>query len=277
MLITLTFLLTAKVATAAPEQWVTSCQAADSRLDRLAEAVERGEISVVQAHLDSGADVNEMWRDSRSPMLCRSLLLRSIWYGQEGIFRLLLLRGADPFSLPRESLQGPIRDGRVEIVRTLFAPGLKPRDNDEIIRAGLESGNLAMLDLLISSGFSINSSNVPAYYLTDDITVFLVPAHLNPNDKIFVGNEPCDVEKLFGLFSRKQDGCEGTMGPVWLHFVLTGRYRMVQFMIEHGADLRVRSEVWDGRRMRPFTAIEVAARRKDRRMADLLRRAAPGQ
>jgi hypothetical protein len=40
--------------------------------------------------------------------------------------------------------------------------GLKPRDNDEIIRAGLESGNPAMLDLLISSGFSINPSNVPA-------------------------------------------------------------------------------------------------------------------
>jgi hypothetical protein len=145
MLITLMFLLTAKVATAAPEQWVTSCQAADSRLDRLANAVERGEISVVQAHLDSGADVNEMWRDSRSPMLCRSLLLRSIWYGQEGIFRLLLQRGADPFSLPHESLQGPIRDGRVEIMRTLFALGLRPRDNDEIIRAGLESGNPAML------------------------------------------------------------------------------------------------------------------------------------
>jgi hypothetical protein len=43
-----------------------------------------------------------------------------------------------------------------------FALGLKPRDNDEIIRAGLESGNPAMLDLLISSGFSINPSNVPA-------------------------------------------------------------------------------------------------------------------
>ena len=47
-----------------------------------------------------------------------------------------------------EQLQGPIRDGRVEIMRTLFALGLKPRDNDEIIRAGLESGNPAMLDLL---------------------------------------------------------------------------------------------------------------------------------
>ena len=32
--------------------------------------------------------------------------------------------------------------------RPPFALGLKPRDNDEIIRAGLESGNPAMLDLL---------------------------------------------------------------------------------------------------------------------------------
>ena len=72
---------------------------------------------------------------------------------------------------------------------------------------------------------------------------------------------------------------------ITLMFLLTAKvataapeqYRMVEFMIEHGADLCVRSEVWDGRQMRPFTAMEVAARRKDRRMVDLLRRAAPGQ
>lgn len=265
--------LLAMVMPAAPVQWVTSCKGTDAPLERLAEAVERGDAAVVRAHLDGGADVNDMWRDSRNPMLCRSLLLRSIWYGQEEVFRLLLQRGADPLGLPRESLQVPVRNGRVEIVRTLLALGLKPHSNDEIVRVGLESRSLAMLDLLLSSGISITSSNVPAYYLTDDITRFLVPKHVDPNDDTRVGVEACDVQRLFGLLRENQDGCEGTVGPLWLHFVLTGRHQMVEFMIANGADLTLRSEVWDGGAMRPFTALEAAAKRNDTRMEDLLRRA----
>jgi hypothetical protein len=273
LLISLLLPLLATLTTAAPEQWDTSCQGTDLRLERLAEAVEHGDLGVVRAHLDSGGDLNETWRDSRSPMMCRSLLLRSIWYGQEQILQLLLQRGADPLSLPRGTLHMPVQNGRVEIARTLLARGLKPDDTDGIVRAGLESKNLAMLDLLVSSGVAINASNVPAYSLTDDITRFLVPTHLNANDEIGIGNEPCAVEKLFGLLTRNHDGCEWTMGPLWLHFVLTGRHAMVEFMIANGADLTMRSQVWDGGDFRPFTAMEVAAKRKDKRMTDLIRRA----
>jgi hypothetical protein len=78
---------------------------------------------------------------------------------------------------------------------------------------------------------------------------------------------------VFGVFRKDQDGCEGTTGPLWLHFVITGRHRMVEFMIEQGADLTRRSEVWDNSRMRPFTAMDVAMRRKDKRMVGILRRA----
>jgi hypothetical protein len=35
----------------------------------------------------------------------------------------------------------------------------------------------------------------------------------------------------------------------------------------------MRSQVWDGGDFRPFTAMEVAAKRKDKRMTDLIRRA----
>jgi hypothetical protein len=55
--------------------------------------------------------------------------------------------------------------------------------------------------------------------------------------------------------------------------VLTGRHAMVEFMIANGADLTMRSQVWDGGDFRPFTAMEVAAKRKDKRMTDLIRRA----
>jgi hypothetical protein len=219
-----------------------------------------------------GLDVNETWRDL-PPQVSRSLLLRSLWHSQDEIFGLLLKRGADPRSLPRESLGIPVHNGRVAMVRTLLALGLKPHDNDEIVREALESHNVAKLDLLASSGVSIDASSVPSWALTDDLTLHLVPKYLRPNDSTIVGNEACTVQEIFGLLSPEQDGCEGTQGPLWLHFVVTGNIRMMELMIKNGADLSLSSEVWDNSNMRPFNAMDVAVRRKDTRMADLLRRA----
>jgi ankyrin repeat protein len=269
----LTVLLIPLFATTLTEmrQWATSCEGPDARLDRLATAIERGDIGAVRTHLDSGGDVDETWRDTRAPLLCRSLLLRSVWYGQTDIFRLLLQEGADPLSLPRESLGGAVERGSIEITRTLLAAGLRPVDNDEIVISAFRSKNPEMLELIVASGFSLKTSNIPSYYLSDDITRSLVPKHLTPNMTIHVGEEPCDVAKLFGLLKKNQDGCEGTEGPLWFHFVLTGRHQMVEFMIKNGADLTLRSEVWDGSDARPFTAVDIALRRRDKRMIDLLR------
>jgi ankyrin repeat protein len=142
--------LAGMVPAAGPEQSTQSCQTSNPRLERLASAIQRGEIDYVRTALDQDVDVNETWRDL-PPQICLSLLLRSIRYSQDEIFALLLKRGADPRSLPRESLGGPVHNGRVAMVRTLLALGLKPHDNNEIVREGLESHNVAMLDLLASS------------------------------------------------------------------------------------------------------------------------------
>lgn len=83
-----------------PEQYTQNCQTSNPRLERLASAIERGEIEYVRAALDEGLDVNETWRDLPA-QACRSLLLRSVWYSKDEIFGLLLKRGADPRSLPR--------------------------------------------------------------------------------------------------------------------------------------------------------------------------------
>jgi len=269
--------LAKKVPAGASEQFTQNCQTSNPRLERLASAIQRGEIDYVRTVLDEGADVNMTWRDFPA-QVCLSLLLRSIWYGQDDIFGLLLKRDADPGRLPRESLGIPVRNGRIEMVRTLLALGLKPHDNDEIVRDALESKNAAMLDLLASSGVSINASSVPSWALTDDLTVHLVPKYLRPNDSTNVGNGPCTIQEIFGLLSRQQDGCEGTQGPLWLHFVVTGNIRMMELMIKNGADLSLSSEVWDNSSMRPFNAMDVAVKRKDTRMTNLLRRtgAPPG-
>jgi hypothetical protein len=267
-----TSVLADAVPGAIPEQSTQNCQTSSPRLERLAAAIQRGDIHYIRSALDESLDANETWRDL-APQVCRSLLLRSIWYGQDEIFHLLLKRGADPRRLPRESLGIPVRTGRVDMARALLALGLKPHDNNEIVRDGLESHNVAMLDLLASAGVSIDASSVPSWALTDDLTPHLVPKYLRPNDTTNVGNEACSVQEIFGLLSPEQDGCEGTPGPLWLHFVVTGNIRMMELMIENGADLSVSSEVWDNSNMRPFNAMDVAIRRKDKRMADLLRRA----
>jgi hypothetical protein len=133
---------------------------------------------------------------------------------------------------------------------------------------------MTMFDLVASSGVTIDASTVPAWALTDALTLHLVPKYFRPNDTLpNVGNEACTLQELFGLLSPEQDGCEGTMGPLWLHFVVTGNIRMMELMIKNGADLSLSSEVWDNSNLRPFNAMDVAIRGKDKPMADLLRRA----
>lgn len=254
-------------------QFTQNCQTGNPRLERLASAIERGDLDYVRSALDEGLDVNETWRDLPA-QICRSLLLRTVWHGRDDIFNLLLKRGADPRTIPDDALGIPVRDGRLDMARTLLGLGLKLPDKFEIVLAAIESGNMTMFDLVASSGVTIDASTVPAWALTDALTRHLVPKYFRPNDRLpNVGNEACTVQELFGLLSPEQDGCEGTEGPLWLHFVITGNIRMMELMIKNGANLSSSSGVWDNSEVRPFNAMDVAIRRKDKRMADLLRRA----
>jgi hypothetical protein len=254
-------------------QFTQNCQTSNPQLERLASAIERGDINGVRSALDEGLNVDEMWRDFPA-QICRSLLLRTVWYGRDDIFNLLLKRGADPRTIPDDALGIPVRTGRIDMVRTLLGLGLRLPNRYETVLDAIESGNLTMFDLVASSGVTINASTVPAWALTDALTLHLVPKYFRPNDTLpNVGNAACTVQELFGLLSPEPDGCEGTAGPLWLHFVVTGNIRMMELMIKNGADLSLSSEVWDYSEMRPFNAMDVAIRRKDKRMADLLRRA----
>ena len=258
---------------AGSEQYTQNCQTSNPRLERLASAIQRGDLNSVRSALDEGLDVNETWRDVPA-QICRSLLLRTVWHGRDDIFNLLLKRGADPRTIPDDALGIPVRTERLDMARTLLGLGLKLPNKFEIVLAAIESGNMTMFDLVASSGVTIDASTVPAWALTDALTLHLVPKYFRPNDTLpNVGNAACTVQELFGLLSPEQDGCEGTEGPLWLHFVVTGNIRMMELMIKNGADLSLLSEVWDNSDMRPFNAIDVAVRRKDTRMANLLRRA----
>ena len=261
------------VPSAGAEQFTQNCQTSNPRLERLASAIERGDLNYVRSALDEGLNVNETWRDVPA-QICRSLLLRTVWHGRDDMFNLLLKRGADPGTIPDDALGIPVRTGRFDMVRTLLGLGLKLPNRFETVVDAIESGNLKMFDLVASSGVTIDPSTVPAWALTDAVTLHLVPKYLRPNDTLpNVGNAACTVQELFGLLSSEQDGCEGTAGPLWLHFVVTGNIRMMELMIKNDADLSLSSEVWDNSQMRPFNAMDVAIRRKDKRMADLLRRA----
>jgi hypothetical protein len=254
-------------------QFTQNCQTANPRLERLASAIQRGETDYVRSALDEGLDVNETWRDVPA-QVCRSLLLRAVWHDRDEIFNLLLKRGANPRTVPDDALGIPVRTGNLDMVRTLLGLGLKLPNTSETVLAAVDSGNTTMFDLVASSGVRVDASTLPASALSDGLTAHLVPKYFGPNDRLpNVGNGPCTVQELFGLLGRHPDGCEGTEGPLWLHFVVTGNTRMLELMIKNGADLSLSSSVWDYSTMRPFNAMDVAVRRKDQRMADLLRRA----
>jgi hypothetical protein len=70
------------------------CPGSSPDHETLAKAIQNGNTGFVRQYLDGGGDVNETWRDTPYQVF-RSLLLRSVWYGQEDIFQMLLARGAD--------------------------------------------------------------------------------------------------------------------------------------------------------------------------------------
>ena len=259
---------------ASPLQAIPTNIESNPRRERLAGAIERGDVDLMRAHLDAGGDVNEAWRDLPGQIV-RSLLLRSVWYGRETIFRLLLDRGADVASV-NGYLGVAVHSGQVEIVRTLLARGVKPGNKQDVLNVAMQDQNLAMIELLWSSdlGLGFSPSDLPGYLLTKDVTRLLVPKYVSPNAQIGLGNEPCDVARILGAYRRSWDGCEGATGPLWLHFVVTGNTEVLAYLMEQGADLGGRGEVPTVSDLRSFSAMDIARARHDERMIQLLRRAA---
>jgi ankyrin repeat protein len=256
---------------ASPGQAIQANLESDPRRERLGKAIERGNVDLVRAHLDAGGDVNEAWRDL-PPQVVRSLLLRSVWYGQERIFRLLLDRGADVATV--NGYLG-VGSGNVEIVRTLLARGVKPGNKGELLYVAMQRQDLAMIELLWSPDLALglSASDLPVYFLTKDITRLLVPKYVGSNARTALGNEPCAVAIILGAYRRNWDGCEWATGPLWLHFVVTGNTELLQYLLDHGADLRALGEFSTHSDLASFSAMDIARARKDKPMIQLLRRA----
>lgn len=229
----------------------------------LAKAIQNGDAGFVLQYLDGGGDVNETWRDTPY-QVCRSLLLRSIWYRQDDIFHMLLERGVDTAGV-QDFFKIPVRAGKIDIVRTLLRLGIAPESDSDIIQAAFESGNIEMLDLLLLWGVTIKPMELSMYLLTDEITRFLVPVHLDPNEHAYVGTESCQVYELFDLLNGKHHYCEGAIGPVWIHFVLTGNHETVKYLIESGADVQAEAILPIA-----FTGLDAAKALSDDQMINLL-------
>lgn len=265
-------LLVALSVSTSPHQTRSTDVDSNPERARIAAAIERGDLEPVRTYVDSGGDVNDAWRDVPAQIV-RSLVLRSIWYGQEDIFNLLLERGADLSSV-RGHFTVAIHSGRVGIVRTLLAKGVKPDNEQDVVYAALQEKNLPIIDLLFTSGLSkpFQPADLPVYFLTNEITRLLVPKYVSVNATTALGNEPCDFERLSRTLRRDQDGCEWGHGPLWLHFVVTGNAEMVSYLLEQGADRNARGEAPTNRGTRTFTAMDIARARNDKRMMQLLGR-----
>ena len=132
-----------------------------------------------------------------------------------------------------------------------------------------------MIELLWSPDLALglSASDLPVYFLTKDITRLLVPKYVGSNARTGLGNEPCAVAIILGAYRRNWDGCEGATGPLWLHFVVTGNTELLQYLLDHGADLRGLGEFSTHSDIKSFSAMDIARARNDTPMIQLLRRA----
>jgi len=240
------------------------------RREQLARAIERGDITAVRAHLDARGDADETWRDVPAQIV-RSLLLRSAWYGREDIFRLLLARGANLSSV-QGSLIAAIHGGSLGIVRTLIDGGVKPDHPADLIAQTLLTKEPLMIELVWTSSLGpFQPSELLPGMFTNDVARMLIPKYVSANAEVGIGNTACDVKRLFNRLSPDQDGCEGAIGPLWLHFVLERNYEMVTYLIQNGADLNSTGTDLDvGLK---FGALDLATAGRDTQMIQLLRRA----
>jgi len=242
----------------------------NSRREQLARAIERGDITAVRAHLDARGDVNEAWRDFPAQIV-RSLLLRSAWYGQEDIFRLLLARGAN-LSSAQGNLIAAIHGGNHGIVRTLIDGGIKPDHPSDLIPQTLLTKDPLMIELVWTSSLGpFPPAALAPGMLTNDVARMLIPKLVSANAEVGIGDTACDVMRLFNRLSPDQDGCEGAIGPLWLHFVLERNYEMVTYLIQNGADLNSMGTDLDTGLS--FGALDLAMAGRDTQMIELLRRA----
>lgn len=244
--------------------------------EALNSAIRRGEIDPVKKYLESGGDVNITWKDSPYTIQM-PLVLRAVWHGKEDIFNYILSKGAD-LQPVQEFIKVPVRTGQIGILKTLLSKGLKLPTNPKILMAAVESHSLPMLELVTSYAPEIwldspDLSAVPVSIMRDEMIRFLVPKYLKPNRKVGLGDSACEVLELFSPSFEPSDGCEGTMGPLWMHYVLKENVEMVKFFMQFNVDVHAKQKDYTptGESFE-FTALDIATKKDNKVLIQLLKR-----
>ena len=203
----------------------------------LASAMRMGDLKTIKRYISAGGNINLSWKDTPFTVK-QSLILRAVWYGKEDIFKFLIEKGADVSPI-QEYIHIPIRAGRLNIVKPLLAKKITIPNNRKILEATLKSKNLPMTKLVTSQVPTIwdNPSLIQmANYFAPGVVRFLVPKYISPNQDFYIGDSSCQAPKL--VFPNKEtEGCEGTIGPLWMHYVLLEDTGMLKFFLKHKVDL----------------------------------------
>lgn len=245
--------------------------------EALNSAIMRGEIDPVKKYLESGGDVNLTWKDTPYTIEM-SLVLRAVGYGKEDIFNYILSKGAD-LQPVQEHISVPVRDGQIVILKSLLSRGLKLPTNSKILMATIESRSLPMLEFVTSYAPEIwrDSSDpnaVPVSIMTDEMIRFLVPKYLKPSREVYLGDSACEVLELIAPSLEHSDGCEGTLGPLWKHYVLKENVEMVKFFMQSSkveVHEKQKSYASTGESFE-FTALDIATKKDNKELIQLLKR-----
>jgi HEAT repeat protein len=83
---------------------------------------------------------------------------------------------------------------------------------------------------------------------------------------VYIGKEACQVYEFFDLLCDENHYYEGSIGPVWIHFVLTGDLETISYMLNSGAEVYTEAIL-----LISFSALEAARALGDERMIQLLK------
>ena len=216
-------------------------------------AVEQGNVEVVQALLNHGADVN------KSDKHGKTALFAAAGQGNAEVVQALLSHGADvnkSFVLGKTALHAAVEQGNVEVVQALLSHGADVNKSDAdgftALHTAARQGNVEVVQALLSHGADVNKSDADGFTALHtaarqgnvEVVQALLShgADVNKANKdrktaLFAAAEQGNVEVVQALLSHGADVNKSfVLGKTALHAAVEqGNVEVVQALLSHGA------------------------------------------
>lgn len=224
----------------------------NSELDLLLDAIDDGNIELVQFMLDKGADVNGMTKEGWTP------LMEAADEGHMDILNLLLTKGAKVNAATKEgytALMVAVDEGHSEIAQALIQQGAKLDATTEqgwdVFMEAIDEGQTEIVSMLIKKGAKVNTiygHHTPLMEAIDEghmeVVKLLLQNGADPNQPNDEGYTPlmeaadAGQPEIAKLLLEKGADVNATDGEGWNAFMEAideGQMGMVKLFLDKGA------------------------------------------